>query len=79
MGLGFDNYLEEANTGKGIKITRRLKPYFQFILPILILFIFDSGIFFKGEKKLNWRNFMLCTYDFKNKKGVFCGDFKKKK
>ena len=43
-GWGFDNYLEEVNTGKGIKITRRLKPYFQFILPILILFILIQGL-----------------------------------
>ena len=43
-GWGFDNYLEEANTGKGIKIARRLKPYFQFILPILILFILIQGL-----------------------------------
>ena len=43
-GWGFDNYLEEANTGKGIKIARRLKPYFQFILPILILIILIQGL-----------------------------------
>ena len=43
-GWGFDNYLEEVNTGKGIKIARRLKPYFQFILPILILFILIQGL-----------------------------------
>ena len=43
-GWGFDNYLEEANAGKGIKIARRLKPYFQFILPILILFILIQGL-----------------------------------
>lgn len=33
-GFGFDNYIEEANTGKGLKISRKLKPYFQFILPV---------------------------------------------
>ena len=43
-GWGFDNYLEEANAGKGIKIARRLKTYFQFILPILILFILIQGL-----------------------------------
>ena len=43
-GWGFDNYLEEANTGKGIKISRFLKPYFQFILPVLILIILIQGL-----------------------------------
>lgn len=43
-GWGFDNYLEEANTGKGIKLGRFLKPYFQFILPILILIILIQGL-----------------------------------
>lgn len=43
-GWGFDKYLEEANTGKGLKISRKLKLYFQFVLPILILFILIQGL-----------------------------------
>ena len=43
-GWGFDNYLEEANTGSGMKIARWLKPYFQFILPVLILIILIQGL-----------------------------------
>lgn len=43
-GWGFDSYLEEANTGKGLKLGRFLKPYFQFILPILILIILIQGL-----------------------------------
>ena len=43
-GWGFDNYLKECNTGKGLKIPRFLKPYFQFILPVLILVILISGL-----------------------------------
>ena len=43
-GWGFDNYLEETNTGKGIKIARWLHPYFKFILPILILIILVQGL-----------------------------------
>lgn len=43
-GWGFDQYLEEANTGKGIKMPRWLKPYFQFILPVLILVILVTGL-----------------------------------
>ena len=43
-GWGFDKYRAEANTGEGLKISGKLKPYFQFILPILILFILIQGL-----------------------------------
>jgi len=43
-GWGFEKYCEEANTGDGIKISRKLRPYFQFILPILIVFILIQGL-----------------------------------
>ena len=43
-GWGFDKYLEETNTGKGLKMPRALKPYFQFILPVLILVILIQGL-----------------------------------
>lgn len=43
-GWGFDNYLAETNLGKGGKMPRLLKPYFQFILPILILVILIQGL-----------------------------------
>ena len=43
-GWGFDHYREEANTGKGLKLGRFLKPYFQFILPVLILIILIQGL-----------------------------------
>lgn len=42
-GWGFDQYLEEANTGEGLKISRKFKRYFQFVLPLLIIFIFIQG------------------------------------
>ena len=43
-GWGFDKYMAEANTGKGIKLPRWLKPYFQFVLPVLILVILIMGL-----------------------------------
>ena len=43
-GWGFEKYCEEANTGDGIKISKKLKPYFQFILPIWIVFILIQGL-----------------------------------
>ena len=43
-GWGFDNYLAEANAGEGLKLSAKLKPFFQFVLPALILLIFISGL-----------------------------------
>lgn len=43
-GWGFEKYCEEANTGDGIKISKKLRSYFQFILPILIVFILIQGL-----------------------------------
>lgn len=42
-GWGFDNYIEEANTGRGVRIARFLKPYFKFVLPVLIVIIIVQG------------------------------------
>ena len=36
-GWGFDNYLAEANTGKGLKVPRVLKYYFMIPLPLMVL------------------------------------------
>ncbi len=43
-GWGFDRYMEEANTGEGLQIAAKLKPYFQYILPVLILIILIQGL-----------------------------------
>ena len=43
-GWGFDKYLAEANTGTGLKMSRAFKPYFQFILPVIILIILIQGL-----------------------------------
>ena len=43
-GWGFDNYLTEANTGKGLRLPRRFKPYFNVVLPLLIVFILVQGL-----------------------------------
>lgn len=41
---GFDKYQEEVNIGVGIKLGKWVKPYLQFILPILILIILVQGL-----------------------------------
>ena len=43
-GWGFDKYLAEANRGRGMKLSPKLKPYFQWVLPILILIILLQGL-----------------------------------
>ena len=45
-GWGYVKYLEEVNTGKGLKLPKGkgIKYYFQFILPILIIFVLVQGL-----------------------------------
>lgn len=40
FGWGFDNYYNECNTGRGMQLPRIVKPYLQYVLPILILIVF---------------------------------------
>ena len=57
-GWGFDKFLEEANTGKGPKLPRRLKPYLTYVVPVLIVGLFVYGIlsfeFADDFTILNW-------------------------
>ncbi len=43
FGWGFDNYLKETNTGSGMKMPKALAPYFKYVLPLLLLFVFVTG------------------------------------
>ena len=36
-------YFEECNTGKGLKLSRVLKPYLKYALPVLIVIVFVQG------------------------------------
>ena len=45
FGWGHENYLEECNTGKGIKMKKFLLPFFRYVLPLLILLIFFTGVY----------------------------------
>lgn len=44
FGWGFDNYMKECNEGEGLRFGKALKPYFQYILPVLILIIIIQGL-----------------------------------
>lgn len=41
---GWDNFVNEANTGKGLKIKRFMKGYMTYVLPVLVMFVFIMGI-----------------------------------
>ena len=43
-GWGWKNFLEEANTGKGIKTPNWLRGYMTYVLPIIILAVFIIGL-----------------------------------
>ncbi len=44
FGWGFDKYIEEANTGEGLKIPRWIRFYVTYILPVLLLFLIIKGL-----------------------------------
>ena len=43
-GWGFDGYTAECNTGDGLKMPRWVKPYFKYVLPVLIAVILVQGL-----------------------------------
>ncbi len=43
-GWGFDNFLAEANAGKGMKVQKWMRPYMTYVLPVIIFAIFVIGI-----------------------------------
>ena len=43
-GWGFDKYVAEVNRGTGLRLSAKLKPYFQWVLPVLILIIIVQGL-----------------------------------
>ena len=44
LGWGFENYLAETNTGKGLKLPRQIRFYVTYILPILLFFLVAKGL-----------------------------------
>ncbi len=44
LGWGADKYLEEVNTGKGIRMSKKLIAYYRYVLPLLILVILITGL-----------------------------------
>ncbi len=42
-GWGWDNFVEEVNTGKGMKFPRWIRVYVTYILPVIVLLLFAHG------------------------------------
>ena len=62
-GWGFDNFINEANAGKGLKLKSWMKPYLTYVLPAVIIFVFIIGIlnfeFSDGFTIMNWLKSIL--------------------
>ena len=43
-GWGFQNFLKEANEGKGMKFPRWMRPYVTYVLPVIVVIIFVAGM-----------------------------------
>ncbi len=43
-GWGYDNFIQEANTGKGMKLQKWMKFYLKYVLPILLIVVFILGL-----------------------------------
>lgn len=49
-GWGFEQFMQEANTGHGIKVKKWMKSVFRYVVPIAILFIYIYGLI-----TFNWK------------------------
>ena len=43
-GWGFQNFLKEANEGKGMKFPNWMRPYVTYVLPVIVVIIFVAGM-----------------------------------
>ena len=44
FGWGWDNFVAEANAGKGLKVKNWMKPVFQFVVPIIVIVLYVYGL-----------------------------------
>lgn len=49
-GWGWENLLQEANAGKGLKVQQWMKPIFCYLVPVAIMVIYVMGLI-----NFNWR------------------------
>ena len=44
FGWGWDKFMEEANTGKGLKVKNWMRPLFSYVVPIVVIAIYIYGL-----------------------------------
>ena len=44
-GWGWNNYFAEINEGKGLKLPKWVKPYFLYVLPVVIITVLLVSVF----------------------------------
>ena len=44
-GWGWDNFIAEADTGKGLKFPKALRFYFTYIVPVIMIIILGVGYY----------------------------------
>lgn len=44
-GWGWDNFMKEVNTGKGIKFPSAMRPYVAYVLPLVIVAVYLKGYY----------------------------------
>ena len=46
-GWGWNNFVNEANTGEGLKFPKWVRPYVTYIIPLIVIFLFIQGYWSK--------------------------------
>ena len=50
FGWGWDNFIAEANSGKGLKVKNWMKPVFKYVVPAVVIFLYVYGLATFGWK-----------------------------
>jgi len=44
FGWGWDNFVNEANAGEGLKVQNWMKPIFKYVVPAIVIFVYIYGL-----------------------------------
>ncbi len=44
IGWGWENFVAEANTGKGLKVRDWMRPFFQYAIPVIVMLLYVYGM-----------------------------------
>jgi len=43
-GWGWENFMQEANLGEGLKVRNWMRPLFQYVIPVIVIFLYIYGL-----------------------------------